>query len=201
MIWNEAGAGGLLGLLAALTVVTIWHELGHLWVARRYGVPVKLIGVGIGPAIWRFCLGGDVTFEVRALPVGMVIGVIARRAPDGQALRPVAHDLAVAAGGPLASFLLTAIFFLAAPLTRALPGLQTWLIYTGLLSAVLSTLNLLPLPGLDGGHLFLLSLAQMGLQLPPEMEAKVHHVGLRVTAIACLVVSAVMLGARLLGKG
>jgi len=37
--------------------------------------------------------------------------------------------------------------------------------------------------------------------LPPEMEAKVHHVGLRVTAIACLVVSAVMLGARLLGKG
>jgi Zn-dependent protease len=113
----------------------------------------------------------------------------------------VAHDLAVAAGGPLASFLLTAIFFLAAPLTRALPGLQTWLIYTGLLSAVLSTLNLLPLPGLDGGHLFLLSLAQMGLQLPPEMEAKVHHVGLRVTAIACLVVSAVMLGARLLGKG
>jgi membrane-associated protease RseP (regulator of RpoE activity) len=80
MIWNEAGAGGLLGLLAALTVVTIWHELGHLWVARRYGVPVKLIGVGIGPAIWRFCLGGDVTFEVRALPVGMVIGVIARRA-------------------------------------------------------------------------------------------------------------------------
>jgi Peptidase family M50 len=84
----------------------------------------------------------------------------------------VAHDLAVTAGGPLASFLLTAIFCLAALLTRALPGLQTWLIYTGLLSAALSTLNLLPLPGLDGGHLFLLSLAQMGLQLPPENGGK-----------------------------
>jgi membrane-associated protease RseP (regulator of RpoE activity) len=201
MMWNGTGAGGLLGLLAALTLVTIWHELGHLWVARMYGVPVKLIGVGIGPTIWRFCLRDDVTFEVRALPVAMVIGVIARRAPDGQARRPVAHDLAAAAGGPLASFLLTAILFLAALLTRALPGLQAWLIYTGLLSTVLSVLNLLPLPGLDGGHLFLLSLAQMGLQLPPEMEVKVHRIGLRVTAIACLAVSFVMLGARLVGKG
>ena len=53
MMWNEIGAGGLFGLLAALMVVTIWHELGHLWVARHLGVPVKLIGLGVGPAIWR----------------------------------------------------------------------------------------------------------------------------------------------------
>jgi|GEM_PF-1207602 len=201
MMWIGAGAGGVLGLLAALMLVTVWHELGHLWVARRFKVPVKLIGLGVGPAIWRFRLRDDVRFEVRALPVGMVIGVIGRRGPDGQLRRPVAHDLAVAAGGPLASFILTVILFLAALLTRALPGLQIWLVYTGLLSAVASVLNLLPLPGLDGGHLFLLSLAQVGLQLPPHLEVEVHHVGLRVTAIACLMVSIVMLGARLFGKG
>ena len=47
----------------------------------------------------------------------------------------------------------------------------------------------------------MLTVAQMGLQLPPHLEVEVHRVGLRVTAVACLAVSMVMLGMRLLGKG
>ena len=201
MISTMTSFGSILGFVVALMLVTVGHELGHLWVARRLGVPVKLIGLGVGPAIWRLCLPDDVRFEVRALPVGMVIGVIARRGPDGRARRPVAHDLAVAAGGPLASLVIAAALWSGALLARGLPWLQEWCFYSGLLSVVLAALNLLPLPGLDGGHLFLLSLAQMGLQLPPHLEVAVHQVGLRVIAIASLLVSAVMLGVRLFGKG
>ncbi len=201
MWWNELGAGGLVGLLAALMLVTVWHELGHLWMARRFGVPVKLIGLGVGPAIWRFRLPDDVRFEVRALPVGMAIGVMGRREADGRLRRPVSHDLAMAAGGPLASFVLTAVLLAAALGARGLPGVSLWLFYTGLLSAIAAGLNLLPLPGLDGGHLFLLTLAQMGLELPPHLEVELHSIGLRVTAVACVVVSLVALGARLIGKG
>jgi membrane-associated protease RseP (regulator of RpoE activity) len=201
MVFTMISFGSILGFVAALMLVTVGHELGHLWVARRLGVPVKLIGLGVGPAIWRFRLSDDVRFEVRALPVGMVIGVLARRGTDGRARRPVAHDLAVAAGGPLASLVIAAILFSGALLARGLPWLQEWCFFAGLLSVVLVTLNLLPLPGLDGGHLFLLSLAQMGLEMPAHLELAVHQVGLRVIAIASLVVSTVMLGARWLGKG
>ena len=49
---------------------------------------------------------------------------------------------------------------------------------TGLLAGVLALLNLLPLPGLDGGHLFLLLLARLGWELSLKCEARVHRYGM-----------------------
>ena len=54
----------------------------------------------------------------------------------------------------------------------------------GLLAGVLALLNLLPLPGLDGGHLFLLLLARLGWELSPQRAAPVHCYGVRMVVVA-----------------
>ena len=75
------------------------------------------------------------------------------------------------------------------------PGLESWLIATALLSALLGLSNLLPLPGLDGGHLVVLGAARLGWVLSPRQEIQVHRVGLRLVVLATVV----FLGARVAG--
>ncbi len=165
-------------------------------VARWYRVPVKLIAVGLGPALWRHTLHGDLRLEVRAVPLGMAIGVVGRRTPEGDARRPAGHDLAVAAAGPLASLVLAPILAVVAALahTAGIPG--GWLVATGLLSAFLGLMNLLPIPGLDGGHMLLLGLAMRGWQLSPQREVLAHRMGMRVLLAASIVIGAL----QVLGK-
>jgi membrane-associated protease RseP (regulator of RpoE activity) len=179
----------ILGFVAALMLATVWHELGHLWVAHLRGVPVRLIAIGMGPALWRRALAADVRLEVRALPLGMSIGVLGRRAADGQLRRPVQDDLAIAAAGPLASLLLAPLLIgLTIPIIHGLPGLAYWLIATAILSVLLAVMNLIPIPGLDGGHLLVLTLAHLGRQLSPQREVWLHRTGMQVTiALTCSV--------------
>ena len=54
------------------------------------------------------------------------------------------------------------------------PGFRIWLVATALLSLLLALLNLLPIPGLDGGHLLLLGLHKLGLRRGPERERRLH---------------------------
>jgi membrane-associated protease RseP (regulator of RpoE activity) len=181
----------IVGFVAALLLATVWHETGHLLMALRRGVPVRLIAVGIGPALWRRTLAADLRVEVRALPLGMSIGVLGRRAADGSPRRPVTDDLAIAAAGPLASLLLAPVLLAPTLLTiRTLPGVAYWLIATGLLSVLLGLMNLVPIPGLDGGHLLVLTLARLGRQLSPQREVWLHRTGMQV-AIALTAVFSV----------
>ncbi len=197
-----------LSFLAAIVLITTWHEFGHLLVAWRSQVPVKLIGIGLGPSLWRFRLSqreaspdGAIRLEVRAFPVGMAIGVVGRRTNDGQARRPASRDLAVAAGGPAASFMLGLLLFLMAITVRAASGLESWLLATALMSLFLMALNLLPLPGLDGGHMLLLTAACRGWQLSPTGEASLHRAGMRLLAGICLAMTVAELGLRLFNRG
>jgi membrane-associated protease RseP (regulator of RpoE activity) len=48
------------------------HELGHLAAARACGVPATELGVGWGPRLGGFRLGG-VEFKLHALPVGAYV--------------------------------------------------------------------------------------------------------------------------------
>jgi len=91
----------------------------------------------------------------------------------------VIQDILVAAGGPTASLLITLLFFLLALFLPADSASQTWLIWTGLLSSALAILNLIPFPGLDGGHLLLLSGSLLGLDLSPQRELAIHRAGTR----------------------
>jgi membrane-associated protease RseP (regulator of RpoE activity) len=55
-----------------------------------------------------------------------------------------------------------------------------------LLSAFLALVSLLPLLGLDGGHLFLLAATRLGWALTPAQEGRLHRWGVNCVAFACL---------------
>lgn len=182
--------GSIVAFAAGLVVVAVLHELGHLAAARVLNIPVKRIGIGLGPVLWRRWLGDDLELVLRAVPAGVTVGVPGRRDTDGCLRRPVGHDMLLAAAGPLAS-LLTALALWAAAWIPGLPlGLSMWLVSTAGLSALLGVLNLIPIPGLDGGHLALLTLARLGYSLSPQREAAAHHLGLRLLAVALVVLLA-----------
>lgn len=166
-------------------IITTGHEVGHLIAAKLAGIPVKLIAVGAGPALWKH-VGDTLRVELRLLPLGMSVGILGRRDSDGITRRPMAHDMWVAAGGPLASIALAMILFVASLGTGVLPALQSWLMMTGALSILVMLFNLLPIPGLDGGHLMLLSAMKLGLRLSPRQEATLHQLGLQVAAALCV---------------
>ena len=176
----------LAGLVATLAVTTTVHELGHLAMARVLRIPIRHVTVGLGPALLRRSLGVESELLLRAIPTGMTIGVLGRRDADGTLRRPIGHDILMAVAGPLMSFLLAASL-LAAGCNDFYPyWMRLWFGFTAFLSAFLGAANLIPVPGLDGGHLLVLGAALVGLQASPEHEMMVHRVGTRLMAAACL---------------
>lgn len=171
----------------ALIWVTLWHELGHCWAARSVGIPVRMLSVGFGPVLWRRTLRDNSVFMLRALPLGMSVGVPSRYSPSGHPIRPTAHDVWIAAAGSLANLLLALLLF---GLARWMPvpfEVAHGLVGIGLLAVLVALFNLLPLPGLDGGHLLLLLTRRLGNRLSPEHEMQIHRAGLYWLSIACLV--------------
>lgn len=171
--------------VVALLVATLGHELGHLLVAYWVGIPVRLIAIGLGPALWRRSASDGVQLVLRALPTGMSVGVPGRRDEAGHLRRPIRHDLLMAAGGPVASFLFSGLLLGLAAFLGPASFLFNWLVMTAILSTLLALLNLLPVPGLDGGHLLVLAVAGLGYQLSPQQEATLHRKGLWI--LVCIV--------------
>ncbi|MHB1293395.1 MAG: M50 family metallopeptidase [Anaerolineae bacterium] len=79
-------------------------------------------------------------------------------------------------------------------------GISQLIEFTGWLSLNIFLFQLLPLPGLDGGHLIfvLLEWVRGGRKIPPEKEGVVHAVGMGVLIVMMLVVT-VMDTIRLIG--
>jgi membrane-associated protease RseP (regulator of RpoE activity) len=182
-------------LIAALFGVTLWHELGHLLVARWLGVPIINLYVGLGPILWRRKLRQSPNLVLRAFPLGMSVAIPNRRTLDGQPRRPYSHDLWIAAAGPIASFVLTLLLFAVARWTPM--PYDYGLVGVGLLSTVIAGLNLLPIPGLDGGHLLMVSAARKGWELSREQEMRLQRASIRWVVIICLVPFCISLWTRL----
>ena len=108
----------------------IVHELGHLLAARLCKVPASELGLGMGPRLIGFRLGG-IRFNLRAIPVGSFVRL------DGTALkeRTVRAQLLVHLGG--------VIFNLIA-------GFLTYGTMFGWLNLLLAAGNILPLYQHDG---------------------------------------------------
>ncbi len=70
--------------LLILIVATVWHELGHYWLARAQGVSVKSFSVGMGPVLARFRARGT-EWRLSALPIGGYVDI------DGMAPQPDAQ--------------------------------------------------------------------------------------------------------------
>ena len=72
-------------------------------------------------------------------------------------------------------------------------GLDQLLKFVAMLSVNLGLVNLLPIPALDGGRLFVLLIAEgakrVGAQIPRRVESMIHTVGFIVLLLIILVVS------------
>ncbi len=65
-----------------------------------------------------------------------------------------------------------------------------------MISALLAGMNLLPIPGLDGGHLAMLTLAHFGWQLSPAREVAVQRLSIRLTTGLCVLFAVLAWAAR-----
>jgi membrane-associated protease RseP (regulator of RpoE activity) len=106
------------------------HELGHLAAARACGVPANALGVGWGPRVCSFTLGG-VEFNLRALPVGAYVRLDIEELQRGR----LSSQVLVLLAGIIVNLL-------AAELARG-----TWF---GTMNLLLAATNLLPLYQQDG---------------------------------------------------
>ena len=120
----------ILSIVCCAALAMIVHELGHLVAARICKVPASEIGLGLGPRLFGFRLGG-IAFSLRAIPVASFLRI------DGTALkaRSVPKQLFVHLGG--VTFNLIAAFL-------------TYGTVFGWVNLLLAAGNLLPLYKHDG---------------------------------------------------
>lgn len=107
----------VVGTIAVLLLVIGFHELGHLWVARRAGMATPEYMIGFGPTIcsWR---RGATTWGVKSIPLGGYVRISGMGAdeivdPDneGHTFRAASapRKVAVALAGPAANLLLAVL--------------------------------------------------------------------------------------------
>jgi membrane-associated protease RseP (regulator of RpoE activity) len=108
----------------------VLHELGHFLAARACRVSVTQAGLGWGPKLFGFRMGG-VDYQLRLLPIGAYI----RMDMAGLQRRPLRHQLFVLLAGIAMNLILAAI---------------AWGTFFGSLNLVLAVVNLFPLYQQDG---------------------------------------------------
>lgn len=79
----------LLGILLLLLGVGLsigLHELGHLWPAKSFKVPVSKYMIGFGPTLWSRKIG-ETEYGIKAIPLGGYIAM-AGMVPPGSGATP-----------------------------------------------------------------------------------------------------------------
>ncbi|MCS7301060.1 MAG: M50 family metallopeptidase [Fimbriimonadales bacterium] len=117
-------------LVGIFTLLVAAHELGHMWVAKRFKMKVEEFAIGIGPLLLRLWRGRDGTvYTLRALPLGGFVK-IAGMMPDEEHLdgsfqsKPLYARFLTVLAGPVASVLFGFILFVIIGLTAGLPSLE-----------------------------------------------------------------------------
>ena len=109
----------VLSFVVAIGVLVSFHEFGHFWVARRFGVKVLRYAVGFGKPIWRRQGRDGVEYIVGSLPLGGYVKLLdEREGPVAEAELPRAFNrqsvwvrMTVFAAGPAFNFLLAVVFY------------------------------------------------------------------------------------------
>jgi membrane-associated protease RseP (regulator of RpoE activity) len=66
---------GIVVVVAGLLVSIAWHELGHMWPAKRFGVKVSEYFVGFGPTLWS-TRRGETEYGIKAIPLGGYVRLV-----------------------------------------------------------------------------------------------------------------------------
>ena len=117
----------ILETIVLLSVLVLFHELGHFLAARAVGIPISQFAVGLGPKLWSR-RWGSTTFSFRALPLG---GFVEPQVDSFESLQaiPLWRRLAFYVAGPIANLLV------ALPLFGLLNTLRSGLSFHGLFVA------------------------------------------------------------------
>ena len=72
---------GIVLFTAGLLLSIAWHEAGHLWTAKMFGVRVTQYMVGFGPTLFSRTRGGT-EYGIKAVPLGGYIRMIGMVPPE-----------------------------------------------------------------------------------------------------------------------
>ena len=59
----------IIGFICILGPLVVFHELGHFFFARLFGVKAEVFSVGFGPRIWSK-QRGETEWKLSAIPLG-----------------------------------------------------------------------------------------------------------------------------------
>lgn len=106
-------------LIVVLGVLITFHEFGHFWVARRFGVKVLRFSVGFGRALWSRKGRDGTEYQVAALPLGGYVKLLdSREQPIADEDRHMAMDskppwqkIAILLAGPAFNLIFAVLAF------------------------------------------------------------------------------------------
>src|SRR5688500_2401762 len=112
-------ATGLAAFFAAIFVIILVHELGHLLAAKWTRMPASVFSVGFGPRLWGF-QWGETEYRLSAVPLGGYVRIDPIEetvdGPHGPTSRihtyPLRHRALVISAGVLMSLLLALVIYL-----------------------------------------------------------------------------------------
>lgn len=131
----ELAAPGLLTTLisfaVAITILVFVHEMGHYWVARRFGVRVEVFSIGFGPEIFGWTDRHGTRWRVSLVPLGGYVrffgdadaasgadhAALARMSPEERAAafhtKPLWQRALIVAAGPIVNILFAVVIYAA----------------------------------------------------------------------------------------
>jgi regulator of sigma E protease len=111
--------GSVWWLLVTLGLLITFHEFGHYWVGRRFGVHVLRFSIGFGKPLWSRRDRHGTEFTLSAIPLGGYVKFLDERedevpaAQRAQAFntKPIGQRMAIVAAGPAANLLFALLAF------------------------------------------------------------------------------------------
>jgi regulator of sigma E protease len=111
--------GSIWWLLITLGLLITFHEFGHFWVARKFGVQVLRFSVGFGRPLWSRKGSEGTEYVIAALPLGGYVKMLDERegpvAPEDldKAFnrKPVGARIAILAAGPAFNLIFAVLAF------------------------------------------------------------------------------------------
>lgn len=108
--------------VVVISVLVYFHELGHYFVARRFGVKVEAFAIGFGPELFGWTNKHGTRWKVCLIPLGGYVKPLVDEdyEKDPSSKKPIANSLsaqsplkriAVALAGPVANYLLAIVIF------------------------------------------------------------------------------------------
>jgi len=121
----------VLPFIVVLSVVVVFHELGHFWMGRLFGVKIDAFSVGFGREVFSLTDKHGTKWRVAWLPLGGYVKFFGdmgpASAPDAQQLedleragvrrdevfhyKPLYQRALIVAAGPIANFILAIFIF------------------------------------------------------------------------------------------